>query len=352
MTSSDSFAPFRFLRTGAIIQSWRVGGLNIVLGFPTEDVYETHNEFYFGATLGRVANRIKGAMLTNLNGAQTYSLPENEGPNILHGGNKSWGKRKWDGPNRVEVRKIEGLFDVKGEQSLQFSLLSEDGDEGFPGSVDARVTYTAGWQTTERGEQVSVLQLEYEAELAGDAEETVINMTNHSYFNLTGASTITGTQVTLCSAQHLPKDAENIPVSGPEPFPAIKANEAFILSDTAPVVDHCFVINEAPETIPLDTRCLPLQNMAQTYHPESGIHVEVWGTDPAFQFYTGENTNVPAVAGMGARGPRSAFCVEPSRYVNAPEVDEWRGMVLMKKGQRYGSRIVYRGWVDKDGRQT
>jgi len=180
MTSSDSFAPFRFLRTGAIIQSWRVGGLNIVLGFPTEDVYETHNEFYFGATLGRVANRIKGAMLTNLNGAQTYSLPENEGPNILHGGNKSWGKRKWDGPNRVEVRKIEGLFDVKGEQSLQFSLLSEDGDEGFPGSVDARVTYTAGWQTTERGEQVSVLQLEYEAELAGDAEETVINMTNHS----------------------------------------------------------------------------------------------------------------------------------------------------------------------------
>jgi len=173
-----------------------------------------------------------------------------------------------------------------------------------------------------------------------------------SYFNLTGASTITGTQVTLCSAQHLPKDAENIPVSGPEPFPAIKANEAFILSDTAPVVDHCFVINEAPETIPLDTRRLPLQNMAQTYHPESGIHVEVWGTDPAFQFYTGENTNVPVVAGMGARGPRSAFCVEPSRYVNAPEVDEWRGMVLMKKGQRYGSRIVYRGWVDKDGRQT
>ncbi|RJE24626.1 aldose 1-epimerase [Aspergillus sclerotialis] len=345
MPSADSFAPFKFLRTGAIVQSWYIDDTNIVLGFPTEELYQSHNEPYFGATLGRVANRIQGAKLTNLNGGRNYDLRANEGRNTLHAGN-SWGRKVWDGPDKTETRKIAGLERVEGEQSIRFRLLSEDQDEGFPGTVLATVVYTAGWQVTSRGERVSVLELYYEAELVGQVEETVINMTNHSYFNLTGSSTITGTRINLCTTQHLPVDQENIPVSGPKPFPSLKTNEAFRLGDKMPVIDHCFITNEKPETVPLNSSRLPLQNMVQAYHPDSGIHLEVLGTEPAFQFYTGENTNVPEVERVAARGSRSAFCVEPCRYVNAPQVEAWKGMVLLKQGEKYGHRIVYRAWKE------
>ncbi|EED13702.1 aldose-1-epimerase, putative [Talaromyces stipitatus ATCC 10500] len=345
MSSPDSFEPFSFLRTGAVIQSWDIEGTNIVLGFPTEELYQSHNDYYFGATLGRVANRIKGARLTNLNG-RTYTLQPNEGNNILHAGVNSWGHRTWEGPTKVAACKIDGLEGVTGEQSVQFQLLSEDGDEGFPGTVLATIVYTAGWQITSQGERVSVLELAYEAELIANAEETVINMTNHSYFNLTDTSTITGTQMSTCTTQHLPKDSENIPISGPAPFPGLEAEKPFTITESWPIIDHCFVVNTSPDTVPLDTRSLALQKMVETYHPDSHIHLEVWATEPAFQLYTGENTNVPAVGGCPARGARSAFCVEPERYVNAPEVEAWRRMVLLRKGEIYGSRIVYQAWKD------
>lgn len=70
-------------------------------------------------------------------------------------------------------------------------------------------------------------------------------------------------------------------------------------------------------------------------------------TEPAFQFYTGKYIDVPEVEGVGARGPRSGFCVEPSRFVNAVNVDEWRGQVVLRRGEVYGSRVVYRGWSDE-----
>lgn len=151
MASDDCFEPFRFLQTGAVIQSWHVGDVNIELGFPTEELYKSHNDYYFGATLGRVANRIEGAKFTNLNGGRTYSLPANEGRNTLHAGINSWGHQRWEGPEKVASRKIRGLGEVQGEQSLRFSLRSEDGDEGFPGTVLASVVYTAGWQMMASG---------------------------------------------------------------------------------------------------------------------------------------------------------------------------------------------------------
>lgn len=150
--------------------------------------------------------------------------------------------------------------------------------------------------------------------------------------------------MSLCTTQHLPKDNENIPISGPTAFPGLEANRSFIVRESWPVIDHCFVVNDAPDTVPLDTRSLPLQKNVEAYHPDNNIHLEVWGTEPAFQLYTGENTNVPAVGGYPSRGARSAFCVEPERYVNAPEVEEWRKMVLLEKGETYGSRILYRAW--------
>lgn len=107
-------------------------------------------------------------------------------------------------------------------------------------------------------------------------------------------------------------------------------------------------MNTDPSSVPLDTRPLPLQLLGSFKESEKGgVHLEVHSTEPAFQYYTGKYIDVPAVpeAGLPARGARSGFCVEPSRYVNAVNVDKWKGMVLLKHGEVYGSKIVYKGWT-------
>ncbi len=169
-------APFTFLPLGAILQTFNVSGVNIVQGFPTSDLYEQHNDPYMGETIGRVANRISNARLNSLNGGRSYTLTANNGPNSLHGGPVGWGKRTWTGPTPVGIRQIPG---VEGGESVKFTLVSEDGDEGFPGTVEATVVYTGGTQK-EGGKEVIVLGIEYVAELVGGADETAINMTNHS----------------------------------------------------------------------------------------------------------------------------------------------------------------------------
>lgn len=103
-------------------------------------------------------------------------------------------------------------------------------------------------------------------------------------------------------------------------------------------------MNTDPATIPIDTRSLPLKKLGSFHHPVSGVQLEVHSTEPAFQFYTGKYIDVPAVGGLPARGPRSGFCVEPSRYINAVNNEQQRGMVILKRGQKYGSRNVYRAW--------
>lgn len=341
-----SDAAFTFLPLGAIIQSFNVNGVNIVQGFPTQELYEQHNSPFFGETIGRVANRLKGAKINSLNGGKEYPLAANNGPNHLHGGVKGWGKRVWKGPTPVGVRSIKGVDNLEGGETVQFTLLSEDGDEGYPGTVEATVTYTAGTQKV--GDKVAnVLGIEYEAKLVDGAEETAINLTNHSYFNLSGGPSIEGTVVTLATDKYLPVDDGGIPTGGPAPFgKGIEGGKPFTLGAEEPDIDDCFVINEAADSVPLDTRDSILKTLVEAYHPETKIHLEVASTDPAFQFYTGKYIDVPAVGGLPARGKRSAFCVEPSRYVNAVNVDEWRSQSLVKKGDVYGARVVYRGWSD------
>ncbi|KAL1841218.1 hypothetical protein VTJ49DRAFT_7286 [Mycothermus thermophilus] len=339
--------PVTFLPLGAIIQSLNVGGINIVQGFNSQADYEAHNGPYYGETIGRVANRIKNAQLSNLNGGKTYTLAANNGPNNLHGGVVGWGKRVWQGPEPVGIKEIPGVENVEGGESVKFKIVSEDGDEGFPGTVEASVVYTVGKQKTPEGKEVVVLGIEYEAELVGGADETVINMTNHSYFNLTNGPSIEGTVVTLATNVYLPVDDGGIPTGGPTVFSKVPAGgQAFTLGAQEPDIDDCFVVNEAPSTVPIDTRGLPLTKLVTAHHPASGVHLEVLSTEPAFQFYTGKYIDVPAVGGLPARGARSGFCVEPSRYVNACNVDEWKGQMLLKKGEKYGCRIVYRAWKE------
>lgn len=337
-------AAFAFVPFGAIIQSFKVRDINIVLGFDTQEQYEKYNSPYFGATIGRVANRIKGAQLDNVNG-RSYPLAANNGPNTLHGGNIGWNKRIWKGPAPVGIKRIPGVEGLEGGESVEFVLISEDGDEGFPGTVEAKVTYTAGKQTQD-GKEVTVLGIEYEAQLLDGADETPVNITNHSYFDLSGTASVDGTVVTLSTNNHLPSDLESIPTGPPTAFPGLDTAKPFTLTAKGPRVDHCFTKTDDPASVPIDTRSKPLTRDIAAFHPKTGIHLEVLSTEPSYQFYTGDGTDVPAVDGLTAKGSRSAFCCEPGRWVNAVNVPEWKGMTLLKKGETYGSRIVYKAWSD------
>lgn len=339
-----SDAGFSFLPLGAIIKEFNVGGRNIVAGFQTQEQYAKHNSPYFGETIGRIANRIKGARLDSLNG-KSYTLAANNASNTLHGGNVGWGKRIWVGPTPVGVRQIPGVENLVGGESVQFKFTSEDGDEGFPGEVDVSVTYTTGTQQVEGGKEATVLGIEYEARLAGGADETVINMTNHSYFNLTGDETFDGTTVKLGANTYLPV-TDGIPTGDPVEYPGVEVNKPITLGAKEPAFDNCFTTAADPAAVPIDTRSQPLQLHLTATNPKSGIHLQVLSTEPAFQFYTGDFNNVPVVDGIPARGPRSSFACEPGRWTNAPNVPEWKNMTLLKKGETYGARIVYKAWKE------
>ncbi|KAG6060929.1 hypothetical protein E4U32_003189 [Claviceps aff. humidiphila group G2b] len=337
--------PCTFLRLGAIIQSIKVNDTNIVLGFPNEQKYAQHNSPHFGETIGRVANRIRGARLNDVNG-KSYPLVANDGPNTLHGGIRGWGKRMWIGPMLVSDREVPGVANLQDPETVVFSLISEDGDQGFPGKVEAQVTYTTGTQIDETGKKIVILGIEYEAELVDGADETPINLTNHSYFNLSGDATIDGTVVKLSTNAQLPNDEQSIPTGPPVPHPDLDTTKPFTLTATGPKIDRCFTKVTDPASVPIDTRDQPLTLDLTASHPKTGIHLEVWSTEPSYQFYTGDFTNVPAADGVSAKGPRSAFCCEPGRWINAVNVPEWKSMVMVKKGEKFGSRIVYKAWLD------
>jgi aldose 1-epimerase len=165
-----------------------------------------------------------------------------------------------------------------------------------------------------------------------------------SYFNLTGGPSIAGTDVTLITNKYQVANADAIPQGPIEEYPDLSPETKFTLGEEEPKIDHCFVVNTDSKSIPVDTRSEPLQKVASFYHPESKIHLEVLTTEPAFQFYTGNFIDVPEVEGIPARKPRSGFCVEPSRYVNAINTPEHRHQMVLKKGEKYGCKITYKGW--------
>ena len=182
-----STSAFTFLPTGALIQEFKVGGQNIVLGFPTIEPYKEAP--FFGETIGRVANRIKDAVIEDLNG-KSYKLYQNNGAHSLHGGQEGWGKKVFKGPDPQERH---------GKESVKFTYTSPDGEEGYPGTVELRVWYTA-YEEQEDGVNKTILITEYEVELVGDeVDETVINVTNHRYVALKLVQTV----VVLITAQLL-----------------------------------------------------------------------------------------------------------------------------------------------------
>ncbi|KAJ5424913.1 Glycoside hydrolase-type carbohydrate-binding subgroup [Penicillium cf. griseofulvum] len=330
--SAPELAAFTFLPLGAIIQEFRVGGKNIVLGFPTQEDYVKHNTQHYGATIGRVANRIKDGLIQDLNG-QKIQLTQNNGPNALHGGEKGWGKRIFDGPHTVQRN---------GHDALLFKYLCRDGEEGYAGTVEVRVWYTA----SKEDDAKTVLTAEYEVEFIGnECEETVVNITNHSYFNIGDGPDISGTTAQLSTGDYLPIDSTGIPTGGIAKFPR-DVTTPFTLTATGAHIDDVFVLESDPSKIPLDTRGLPLRRLARFSNASTGLHLEVHSTEPAFQFYTGKYIDVPSINGAPAHHEGAGFCVEPSRFVNAINEPEWRSMVLLKKGQIFGCKTVYKAWKD------
>ncbi|KAL8807861.1 MAG: hypothetical protein Q9223_004226 [Gallowayella weberi] len=339
-TSPDS--AFTFLSQGALIQEFKVAGHNIVQSFPEAKFYKTHNHVYLGETIGRTTNRVKGAELKNLNG-RSYKLAVNDGdnPNSLHGGLRGWGKKDFEGPKPVNRNDKEGV---------QFRYVSQDGEENYPGTVECLVWYTA---KMEHGR--TILEVEYQVELVGDeCEETVVGVTNHSYFQLNpGAPTTEGTIVTLGTDEHLVLDKHQIPTGEIARLPTIPAaGEPFTLDASKPAIDDCLVMDKAaPDSCPLDTRSLPLRTIATISHPNTGLHLEIQSTEPAFQFYTGDGLDIPEAetekgVRIPSRGKRSGIAIEPSRYVDCAGREEWRGMCKISKGQLWGARSVYRAWKE------
>ena len=144
---------------------------------------------------------------------------------------------------------------------------------------------------------------------------------------------------------HQVTDDSDIPTGAIEPYPGITAGEEFTIGAEEPDPDHCFIMNTNPSTIRVDTREGEMRKLCEFYHPNTKIHLEALSTEPAFQFYNGRFIEIPEMDGMPARGPRSGMCIEASRYVNAINDERWRNMVVLKKGQTWGSRTIYRAWV-------
>jgi aldose 1-epimerase len=274
---------------------------------------------YFGAIVGRYGNRIGHAQFT-LEGA-TYKTPKNDGDNTLHGGVRGFDKHNWTARDT-------------GDGGVEFTYVSPDGDEGFPGALTSKVTYTV----TDNNE----LKIEYSATTD---KPTVVNLTNHSYFNLAGQGEgdILGHQVTIYADRFTPVDKGLIPTGELKPvkdtpfdFTTATAIGARIGQNDEQLVfgkgyDHNWVLNGAG-----------LKKAAEVYEPKSGRVMEVMTEEPGLQFYTG-NFLDGTIKGKGGKvyGHRSAFCMETQHYPDSPNKPSFPTTEL-KPGQTYKTVTVYR----------
>ena len=295
---------------------------DVVLGFDRiADYFPENNESNFGAVIGRYGNRINQGRIT-IDG-ETYQLPQNNYGHCLHGGPEGW------------HYKVFAVVEAD-ESHIKLALESPDGDAGFPGTVNATVTYTL----TDN----NALDFAYEA--VTDAP-TVINMTNHSYFNLSGDPenhTILDDELKICASGFTPIDdtfmtsGEIAPVEGtPFDFREPKLIGERITEDNQQLAnghgyDHNWV---------LDTEGDISREAAELYCPATGIDMKIYTTEPGLQVYVGNflDGSVRGKKGV-AYEVRTAICMETQHYPDSPNKPQWPSVEL-RPGEVYTSHSIY-----------
>ena len=290
---------------------------DVTLGFDKVDGYLAAHP-HFGVTTGRFANRIAKGKFT-LDGT-AYTLAINNGPNHLHGGLRGFDKRNWKA--------------AADTHSVRFTYTSADGEEGYPGTLAVAVTYTL----TDADE----LRLDYEATTD---KPTVLNLTNHAYWNLAGAGhdDILGHELTLHSKQYLAVDDGSIPTGKIEPVaggpmdftqPKTLARDFAQMTGKPGGYDHCFVI-EHPQPGALTTA-------AEIRDPASGRTMTISTTEPGIQLYTANYLD-STVTGKGGAvyKQNTAFCLETQHYPDSPNHPDFPTTTL-RPGQTFRSTTVHR----------
>jgi len=309
----------------------RAGKLDdVVLGFDSLGGY-LGKEPFFGATVGRVGNRIANARFTL--GGRTYRLAANDGANHLHGGVRGFDKRVWDA--RV-------ASDERGP-AVEFTYTSRDGEEGYPGNCRVSVTYQL---------EGPALCLRYRVTTDRD---TPVNVTNHSYFNLAGAEsgTILSHELTLYADRYTPVGAGLIPTGAISPVAgtpmdflsptAIGARIAEV-GDSPRGYDHNYVVNTPSAALPPPTDTAgagPLLHVATVRDPSSGRVMDVWSTEPGVQFYSGNflDGSITGKKGVAYR-QYAALALETQHFpdsVNHPNFPSY----VLKAGATYRSATLY-----------
>jgi aldose 1-epimerase len=293
---------------------------NVTLGFDSAEKYGVHTA-YFGCTTGRFANRIAKGRFT-LDGKE-YKLAANNGDNHLHGGTKGFDRHVWKGE---EVK-------TKDAVGVKFTLRSPDGDEGYPGTLDVTVTFLLT--------DASEVRIEY---AATSDKPTVLNLTNHAYWNLAGAKSgdVLGHKLFIAADDYLPVDDGLIPtgklapVKGtPMDFTEAKEIGSRIAETKKGVAppggyDHCYVLRGKNGELAL---------AARVEEPKSGRVMEVYTTEPAMQFYSANFLDGDAKNG-GAK-QHGAFCLETQHYPDSPNRPQFPSTVL-KPGQMFKQTTVYK----------
>ena len=329
----------RIITYGATLQAFRAPDsaghvADITLGYDAASDYEAYPN-YFGVTVGRYANRIAGARFT-LDG-KSYSLPTNDDPNSLHGGQVGFDKRSWrilsvsDGPVATVV----------------MGLQSADGDQGYPGKLDVTVTYTL-----DEGGDLGIL-----FQATSDAP-TIVNMTNHALFNLSGHDSFRGAMdhyLMIPARAYTPVDANLIPTGELRPvagtvfdFRGWRQLDTGLRDGTDEQIvagrgyDHNFAVDKGVTADP--------QTVARLADPVSGRSVEVLSTEPGVQFYSG-NFLDGTVKGRGGTIYRmgDGIALEPQKFPDAPNQ---AGFVSARldPGETYRHQMIYRvGLLSGDG---
>ena len=303
----------------------RAGQLaDVVLGFESLEGY-TKGHPYFGAIVGRVANRIKDAEFT-LEGTR-YPLEANDKPHHLHGGRKGWDKVVWDATP----------METSAGPALTLTYVSKDGEEGYPGTVTAKTVYTL---TNDN-------ELKVEMEATTD-KTTIVNMAHHSYWNLAGhdSGTILDHELTLYADQYTPGApmvpyGEIRPVKGtPFDFTTAKVigKELKQTGGTPIGYDHNFIVNGQPNQLRL---------VARLEDPKSGRVMTVSSDQPGVQFYTG-NFLDGSLKGKGATYVQYAgLCLETQKFPNAINIPDWRDQVILRPGRTYRHVMVHKFTVER-----